>query len=59
MPSLCPIFQADATIIYNPTVPRSRVAFSIAHEISHTFFPEQHQRRAFPQHLRNRVQRSE
>jgi len=26
-------------IIYNPTVPRSRVAFSIAHEITHTFFP--------------------
>lgn len=27
------------TIIYNPTAPKSRVAFSIAHEISHTFFP--------------------
>jgi Zn-dependent peptidase ImmA (M78 family) len=27
------------SIIYNPSAPRARVAFSIAHEISHTFFP--------------------
>jgi Zn-dependent peptidase ImmA (M78 family) len=27
------------SIIYNPAVPRSRLAFSIAHEIIHTFFP--------------------
>ena len=27
------------SIIYNPTAPRTRVAFSIAHEIIHTFFP--------------------
>jgi len=26
-------------ILYNPNRPTSRVAFSIAHEISHTFFP--------------------
>jgi Zn-dependent peptidase ImmA (M78 family) len=27
------------SIVYNPSAPRARVAFSIAHEISHTFFP--------------------
>jgi hypothetical protein len=26
-------------IYYNPTKPQARIAFSIAHEISHTFFP--------------------
>jgi len=26
-------------ILYNPTRPKQRVAFSIAHEIAHTFFP--------------------
>jgi hypothetical protein len=36
---LVPNISSGRTIIYNPTVPRSRVAFSIAHEISHTFFP--------------------
>jgi hypothetical protein len=27
------------TVVYNPTRPSGRVAFSIAHEIAHTFFP--------------------
>ena len=36
---LVPTVSGGRSIIYNPTVPRSRVAFSIAHEISHTFFP--------------------
>lgn len=36
---LVPNRSGGRSIIYNPTVPRSRVAFSIAHEIAHTFFP--------------------
>jgi hypothetical protein len=36
---LVPILSGKRAIIYNPNVPRSRVAFSIAHEITHTFFP--------------------
>lgn len=36
---LAPNLSGGRSIIYNPTVPRSRVAFSIAHEIAHTFFP--------------------
>jgi Zn-dependent peptidase ImmA (M78 family) len=31
--------SGERSIFYNPTRPRSRVAFSIAHEIAHTFFP--------------------
>ena len=31
--------SGERSIFYNPTRPRSRVAFSIAHEITHTFFP--------------------
>jgi Zn-dependent peptidase ImmA (M78 family) len=29
----------SSQILYNPTRPKGRVAFSIAHEIAHTFFP--------------------
>ena len=36
---LVPNVSGGRSVIYNPTVPRSRVAFSIAHEIIHTFFP--------------------
>jgi Zn-dependent peptidase ImmA (M78 family) len=36
---LVPNVSGGRSIIYNPTVPRTRVAFSIAHEIIHTFFP--------------------
>lgn len=36
---LVPNLSGGRSIIYNPAAPRSRVAFSIAHEISHTFFP--------------------
>lgn len=36
---LIPDMFGGRTIIYNPTAPRSRVAFSIGHEIVHTFFP--------------------
>jgi Zn-dependent peptidase ImmA (M78 family) len=36
---LIPDMFGGRSIVYNPTVPRSRVAFSIAHEIVHTFFP--------------------
>lgn len=36
---LVPNVSSGRSIIYNPSVPRSRVAFSIAHEIIHTFFP--------------------
>lgn len=36
---LVPNVSGGRSIIYNPTAPRSRVAFSIAHEIIHTFFP--------------------
>jgi Zn-dependent peptidase ImmA (M78 family) len=31
--------QSSRLILYNPNRPAGRVAFSIAHEISHTFFP--------------------
>jgi Zn-dependent peptidase ImmA (M78 family) len=31
--------QSGRTILYNPNRPAARVAFSIAHEISHAFFP--------------------
>jgi Zn-dependent peptidase ImmA (M78 family) len=31
--------QTSRSILYNPNRPASRVAFSIAHEISHAFFP--------------------
>lgn len=31
--------KSRRTILYNPNRPASRVAFSIAHEISHAFFP--------------------
>ena len=35
------LYNADSgrVVLYNPNRPRSRVAFSIAHEIAHTFFP--------------------
>ena len=36
---LVPNVSGGRSIIYNPAVPRGRVAFSIAHEITHTFFP--------------------
>lgn len=36
---LVPNVSGGRSIIYNPAVPRSRLAFSIAHEIIHTFFP--------------------
>jgi Zn-dependent peptidase ImmA (M78 family) len=36
---IVPTMSGKRCIIYNPDRPRSRVAFSIAHEISHTFFP--------------------
>jgi Zn-dependent peptidase ImmA (M78 family) len=36
---LVPNISGGRSIIYNPTAPRTRVAFSIAHEIIHTFFP--------------------
>lgn len=36
---LVPNVSGGRSIIYNPTAPRTRVAFSIAHEIVHTFFP--------------------
>lgn len=36
---LIPNISGGRSIIYNPSAPRTRVAFSIAHEISHTFFP--------------------
>jgi Zn-dependent peptidase ImmA (M78 family) len=36
---LVPNVSGGRSIIYNPAAPRSRVAFSIAHEIIHTFFP--------------------
>jgi Zn-dependent peptidase ImmA (M78 family) len=36
---LVPNVSGGRSIIYNPAVPRSRLAFSIAHEITHTFFP--------------------
>jgi Zn-dependent peptidase ImmA (M78 family) len=36
---LVPNMAGGRSIIYNPTAPRSRVAFSIGHEITHTFFP--------------------
>lgn len=36
---LVPSISGGRSIIYNPVVARSRVAFSIAHEIIHTFFP--------------------
>ena len=29
----------SSLILYNPTRPKGRIAFSVAHEISHTFFP--------------------
>lgn len=31
---------AGATIEFNPTRPRGRVRFSVAHELAHTFFPD-------------------
>lgn len=31
--------SGERSIFYNPSRPRGRVAFSIAHEIAHTFFP--------------------
>jgi Zn-dependent peptidase ImmA (M78 family) len=31
--------ESGRQILYNPNRPRQRVAFSIAHEITHTFFP--------------------
>lgn len=37
--ALVPNVSGGRSIIYNPAVPRSRLAFSIAHEIIHTFFP--------------------
>lgn len=33
------IGRRQGTVVYNPTRPSGRVAFSIAHEIAHTFFP--------------------
>jgi Zn-dependent peptidase ImmA (M78 family) len=37
---LVPVGNARSSqILYNPARPKGRVAFSIAHEISHTFFP--------------------
>ncbi|HEV2495497.1 MAG TPA: ImmA/IrrE family metallo-endopeptidase [Terriglobia bacterium] len=36
---LLPTADGKRLIIYNPQRPRSRCAFSIAHEIAHTFFP--------------------
>ena len=45
---LVPDMSGGRTIIYNPTAPRSRVAFSIAHEIVHTFFPEQYKWGSLP-----------
>lgn len=35
------LYNTDSSrvVLYNPRRPRSRVAFSIAHEIAHTFFP--------------------
>ena len=37
---LVPVNSGKSTqILYNPTRPKGRIAFSIAHEISHTFFP--------------------
>ncbi len=36
---LVPTISGKRIIIFNPNRPRSRVAFSIAHEIIHTFFP--------------------
>lgn len=35
------LYNTDSTrmVLYNPKRPRARVAFSIAHEIAHTFFP--------------------
>jgi O-acetyl-ADP-ribose deacetylase (regulator of RNase III) len=43
-------------IEYNPTRPRSRVRYSIAHEIAHTLFPDcsdQIRNRAAPREIRN------
>ena len=34
-----PTLNGKGTILYNPSRPRGRVAFSVAHEIVHTFFP--------------------
>ena|SRR6266404_2669560 len=31
--------ESGRLVLYNPTRPMSRIVFSIAHEISHTFFP--------------------
>ncbi len=36
---LIPTGSKRGRVLYNPRRPRGRVAFSIAHEISHTFFP--------------------
>jgi O-acetyl-ADP-ribose deacetylase (regulator of RNase III) len=40
-------------IEYNPTRPRARVRYSIAHEIAHTLFPDCHEQ------IRNRAQHTE
>jgi uncharacterized protein DUF955 len=36
---LVPTLNGRAQILYNPSRPAGRTAFSIAHEITHTFFP--------------------
>src|SRR5262245_34721960 len=36
---LVPTSAGKGHILYNPSRPRGRIAFSIGHEITHTFFP--------------------
>jgi Zn-dependent peptidase ImmA (M78 family)/O-acetyl-ADP-ribose deacetylase (regulator of RNase III) len=39
---LVPLMNDRFQIEYNPNQPRSRIRFSIAHELAHTFFPDCH-----------------
>ncbi len=48
-----PIGSGRMQIEYNPSRPRARVRYSIAHEIAHTFFPDA------AQQVRNRMARHE
>ena len=49
---LVPLTHERAQIEYNPNQPRSRIRFSIAHELAHTFFPN------YLEAVRNRSPRS-
>jgi Zn-dependent peptidase ImmA (M78 family)/O-acetyl-ADP-ribose deacetylase (regulator of RNase III) len=50
---LVPLADGNVQIEYNPNYPRSRIFFTVAHEIAHTLFPD------FAAQVRNRASRQE